>query len=218
MATELSTDNELLLHRTLAAAVDTLARTYLARRDLQLQRFVGEDRPAVSELSAAAEIDEAGADFDVDSLVEQGVDRALGRDFANLGKMARVADLAAATRDLGRPMPEVYEAFEAVDAELGLRPLETHLRALEPASRWERWQVRALFDDLARLRRQAAVAALSADPRAAPARAVADWLGRQPARVQRFARLAARISGNGYEALCLAGLAVRALSDLVEED
>ena len=67
-------------------------------------------------------------------------------------------------------------------------------------------------------RLSAAVAALSADPRAAPAKAVADWLGSQPARVQRFARLAARISGHGYEALCLAGLAVRALSDLVEED
>ena len=128
-----------------------------------------------------------------------------------------MADLAAAARDLGRPVRDVYEAFVALDSELSLRPLEDHLAALDPGSRWERWQARALIDDVSRLRRQAAVAALEAAPDSPPTKAVADWVGGQPARTQRFRGLADRIDGRGADALCLAALAVRAMSDLVED-
>jgi glutamate dehydrogenase len=221
IAPQVSTDAELVLHHSVSGAVDALARTYLARRDIQLQRFVREDWPAVSEVVAAAESSvagEASTDPEIDALSGHGVDPALAREFGTLGFLSRVGEAAAAARALGRSVAEVVEAFTALDYELALPTLEGHLRVLQPAGRWERWQTRALFDDLRRLRRQAAEAALSSTPDAPPTKAVADWVSGQPARVQRFHGLAARVEGSGRDAQCLADLAVRALADLVEEE
>jgi NAD-specific glutamate dehydrogenase len=170
----------------------------------------------VGEILAAGRTESDG-EVDVDALVAHGVDRSVASEFGALGRLYRVADLAATSRALGRSVNEVDEAFGALDAELGLVALEGHLRGLEPGSRWERWQARALFDDVGRLRRQAAEAAMAAAPDSPPAKAMADWVGAQPARVQRFQRLAGRIEGRDSEALCVAALAVRALSDLVEQ-
>jgi glutamate dehydrogenase len=219
IAPQISTDAELVLHHAVGAAVDALTRTYLARRDVQLRRFVREDWPVVNEVVAAMGSSIAGesGDSDVDALVGHGVDPAAAGEFSALAFLSRVGDLAAAGRALGRSVTDVVEAFADLDTELALPALEGHLRLLQPTGRWERWQVRALFDDLRRLRRQAAEAALAAAPDAPPAKAVADWVGSQVARVQRFQGLAGRVEGSGGDALCLAGLAIRALSDLVEE-
>ena len=87
MTPHLSTDTEIVLHGSVSSAVNALARAYLARRDLQLQRFVGQDRPAVSEVVAAGASplpgDEDGGG-DIDALVALGVDRSAASEFAGL--------------------------------------------------------------------------------------------------------------------------------------
>src|SRR6202035_3559737 len=105
IAPTVSTDAELVLHQAVSAAVEALARTYLARRDIQLRQFVREDWPAVSEVLAAAEASIAGegsGDPEVDALVGHGVDTAVAREFGALGFLSRVGDVAAAGRALGR--------------------------------------------------------------------------------------------------------------------
>jgi glutamate dehydrogenase len=214
----LSTETQLVLHNELASAVDILARTYLDRRDLQLELFVSQDRPVAAELAGAPAPSAAGVDhLDVEDLIEQGVAPDVARQWTGLGTLALTADVGTASRALGRPVAEVVEAFGAVDDGLGLPELENHLRAAHPAGRWERWELRALLDDLRRLRRDAVEAALGFAPGKPPTSAVDAWMADRSGRLQRFHRLVGQIEAGGAEALCLGALAVRALSTVTDE-
>jgi glutamate dehydrogenase len=218
MTPRLSPDIELLVHQAVAAAVDTLARTYLARRDLQLTRFVTEDRPVAAEIAGSAgEGPGKGDDPSVNDLVDQGIAPEEARQWSGLGTLDMVADVGQASRRLGRPVTEVLEGFDTADAALGLPALEDRLRAVHPVSRWARWQLRALLDDVRRLREEAVEAALAFAPGKPPAPAVDAWLADRAPRLQRFQRLAGRIDTPGGDALCIGDLAVRALSDLVDD-
>jgi glutamate dehydrogenase len=218
LSASIPADAETTLHGAVAAAVRGLARTYLERRSIALARFVREDWPAVPELDAVckglATPEEAAVN--VDAVVEEGVDRAVAEDFTWLGVLSRVADVAQASRDMQRPVDQVAEAFLAVDAALNLSALETRMRALQPRGRWERWQLRGLLDDVARMRRDVATAAVGgAPPSTTVADAVANWIAERADAVARIDRLAKQVDGRSGEALAVAALAVRALSELV---
>ncbi|HSS08360.1 MAG TPA: hypothetical protein VLL25_00645, partial [Acidimicrobiales bacterium] len=141
----------------------------------------------------------------VDALVGHGVDREVAAAFGRLDRLARVADVAAASREAGRPVGEVAAAFDALDEGLGLSGFEARLGGLHPGGRWERWQARSLLDDVARLRREAVVRGF--DPSSPSVGG---------GRLARFERLARQVDGTSGQALAVAALAVRALAELVE--
>jgi NAD-specific glutamate dehydrogenase len=149
-------------------------------------------------------------------LVGRGVDPATARAFAGLGALGLVADVAATTRAAGRPVADVMGAFSLVDRAFGLQGLEARLAGLRPAGRWERWQLRALGDDIARWRRQAAERCLARP--GALAGAVAALLEDCAGRKARFDRLVAELDEPGEQGPALAALAVRALPDLAVAD
>jgi glutamate dehydrogenase len=218
IAAGLPTDTELVLHQAIASAVDVLARTYLERRDVQLERFVGEDQPVVAEIATARRsAPPRHDDLDAADLVEGGIAPEQADQWAGLATLGLAADVGQASRSLDRPVSEVLEAFAATDDALGLPRLEDSLRAVHPAGRWERWELRAQLDDLRRLRREVATAALAAAPGKPPGEAVDAWIADRGPRLARFHRLATEIDLPGGDALCLGSLAARALSDVVAD-
>ena len=89
--------------------------------------------------------------------------------------VALAADVGLVTRALGGGAddgPAVVDAFEAFDTALRLAGFREALARLATTSRWGRWQVRRLEDDLADLRRHGVLAALSPVVPPDPARVV----------------------------------------------
>jgi glutamate dehydrogenase len=153
---------------------------------------------------------------DVAWLFERGVERPVAEGFAQLAGLARIGDVAEASRVLGRSPEEIVDWFAQVDEMLGLPALEGRLAALHPAGRWERWQLRSLTDDVAALRRQAVERAVRLGGGSVDA--VADFLDARAARQGRLDRLARQVDGRSGEALAVAALAVRVLADMVHAE
>jgi glutamate dehydrogenase len=64
-----------------------------------------------------------------------------------------VVDVA---RDTGAPVADVARAFMLVGEAVFLDRLETRLSSLRATSRWHRWAIQALWEDLALVRRELA--------------------------------------------------------------
>jgi glutamate dehydrogenase len=224
LAPSIDAETEGVLHAAVATVVDGLARTYLRRQGIDLAAVIREDWPVAADVEARAAGGGSdggagsvgGGGLDVGSLVERGVERPVAEGFAHLAGLARIGDVAAASRALGRPADEIIAWFEQVDESLDLPALESRLAALHPAGRWERWQLRSLADDVAALRREAVERAvrLGGDSPGA----VRDFLEARSARQGRLGRLGRQVDGRSGEALAVAALAVRALADLVHAE
>ncbi len=221
LAPSIDTETEALLHGSLSALVGGLARTYLGRGGLDLASVLREDWPVAADLEARLEKEGLGGPgappwpegFDVGQLTDQGVDRPVAEAFARLPMLARVGDVAAASRALSRPVGDVFDGFARVDELLGLRTLEARLAAVQPGGRWERWQARRLADDVAALRREAVERALADG--ASPVLGVDGFVGTRGHRRARLERLTRQIDGRAGEASAVGALAVRALGDLI---
>ena len=206
MAAALSADAEAALHHEVVAAVGAVARRYLSLGGRDLGTLVNQDRPVAAQLEADLEAGSVSATGSVasavDTLVAFGVDRELAVSFGRLARLAQVADIAAAAKETGHPVRQVAGQFDALDQALGLSSFEARLMAIHPAGRWERWEVRRLLDDVTRLRYEAVVRGFDGRP-ASP-------------RQSRFDRLARQVDGASGQALAVAALAVRALTELAE--
>jgi glutamate dehydrogenase len=223
-----SADTEMVLDQALAAAVGGLARSYLGRRSIGVAQFVREDWPAVGELAASCKAlaatgnlsDAAPGTLDVESLVQQGVDRNIAEEIGQLGMLAQVAEVAEVSRVLGRPIDQIVDALLAVDSTLGLTALEGRLDTIRPAGRWERWHLDSLRDDLQRLRRQAVIKAVGPvsgdDVSASMSEMVGHWVASRSRGLARLDRLARQVDGRVPEVLSLAALAIKALAELVD--
>jgi NAD-specific glutamate dehydrogenase len=203
LAATVSADAEAVLHSQVAAAVDRLARHYLVAATAPLAA----DREVVAALEV---IDGPGAG-NAASLMEMGIPPAAAAAFARLPTLARTADIGVVTRMRPMAAPEVLAMMQAIDDALGLGAFRGALDRLAVTSRWGRWQVRRLQDDVSDLRRRAVVAATGGDV------TVAEWLATPAvaAAAARFKRLAAVLRDPEADGHAVAALAVRALTDLV---
>jgi len=192
LAAAVSADAEADLYLLVTAALDRLARRYL--RDGA--KDVGHDRLIAERLGATV----PGA--------------------GGVARVAPAADVGAVVRASASPsapaiaVAAVIEAFDAFDRALGLTAFQAAVARLAVTSRWGRWQVRRLGDDVADLRRRAVVSALAGSGEAS---AIAGWLAARAEATARFKNLAARLAEPDCDGHALAALAVRALSDLVEQ-
>jgi glutamate dehydrogenase len=229
MATRTSADTQTVLDQALAAAVGGLARSYLGRRSIGVAQFVREDWPAVADLAATCKAlaasgnlnDATPGTLDVEVLVQQGVDRSIAEEIGQLGLLAQVAEVAEVSRVLGRPIDQIVDALLAVDSTLGLTALEGRFDTIRPGGRWERWHLDSLRDDLKRLRREAVIKAIGQvrndDVEASMSEMVGHWVATRSRGLARLDRLARQVDGRLPEALSLAALALKALSELVDQ-
>ena len=217
LATTVGVEAEEVLDLAVAGAVHSLARRYLtAVAQVDQDRAIAESLEMVGLGSEGAQRAKV--------LVELGVGPFEAEQFARLPTLALAADVGVVSRAFALPPEQagrVVEAFRAFDRSLGLAGWRAALGRLAVTSRWGRWQVRRLEDDLADLRRQAALAALRAGGTEGELGAVmAAWLGQRTTQQKRFERLAAKFrepdAGDGEsDGQSLAALATRALADLV---
>src|SRR5206468_2760756 len=123
---------------------------------------------------------------DVERLTARGVPAELARRHAFQLELVHAPDIIAVARDGGRSVEEVARAFFLVGEALHIDALESRLDAVETPSRWHRWALQAVEDDLLLVRRQLAAQVIaSADGRGIDD-AISVYLG---ARAQAVGRL-----------------------------
>jgi glutamate dehydrogenase len=213
VAAVVAAEAEEALDLAVAEAVQNLARRYLVDGD----KDVAQDRVVADRLAAAAM--SADGEARAKRLVEMGIPPVPAQSFGRLATVALAADVGMVIRTLGvaaEAALAVVEAFEAFDTALGLVGFREALSRLAVTSRWGRWQVRRLEDDLADLRRQGVMAALgSKSALGDPAAAMTALLAERVDPKARFQRLAAHLGDPESDGPSVAALAVRALRELV---
>ena len=238
LAPAVSADTEGLLHAMVADAVDALARRYVVAGD----EHVYDDRAVVDALDrlvagvGSPDAAAGGADAaalagggipspDAAALAGGGVPTSDAAAFARLPVLALAADIGSVVRARDLPIAAAGELVQAFEAAVGAAELRAALDRRDLGSRWARWQARRLKDDLADLRRRAAVAAAPAAGAARPevgedpATAMAAWLAAPTVATARarYQRLLALLADPEADVLCVAALAVRALAELVDQ-
>ena len=128
-----------------------------------------------------------------------------------------MGELGEAARAAGRPLEAAVAACPVLEDGLGLGSLLGALRQRPAPDRWERWQLHALADDLARSRAEALAQCLGRHPLLEGQAAAREWLGERPAAaLRRASRLAHQVEVGAPPSLALIALAVRTVGDAVD--
>jgi glutamate dehydrogenase len=213
------------VHNELMAGVDwlvhTMSRWYLARATGQrLADAIGEARESFRRLAAnvpgiGPPEWRASRETTVAELVRQGVPHDIAERHAYQAELAHAPDIIQLSRELGRTVEEVARVFFSLGEEFRIDWLEGELEKLPATSRWQRWALQAMEDDLLLLRRQLAERVLAEAGFRAPSDAVAGYIaGRQEA-YARLARFMRRLERDGVQDLAALTVAVRQIRALV---
>jgi glutamate dehydrogenase len=140
--------------------VETTARWYLVREPgLRLSQAVDQARAAFGELSKV--IEQIGPEAwreqrerESERLVGEGVPAHLARRHAFQDELVHGPDIIVVARATGRELLEVARGFFLVGERLDIDWLEQRLVEQPAKTRWQRWAVRSMEDDLFTLRRQ----------------------------------------------------------------
>ncbi len=197
--------------------VDAFTRSYVRHPVGDIGAAVALDRPAFRELENAVAEGAFGRRSDrVERYVERGIDPDVAERVVGLGVLTLVPDVAAVARSSGQPVRHVAEVFFRLTELLPFDALGRHLRGIQPAGHWERWQHRGLLDDLRELRRAAAEQTIAGHPDALAAEAVERFLCERAAAHDRVATVVGVLGREGGIA-GLPGVAVgvRALREVV---
>jgi NAD-specific glutamate dehydrogenase len=142
----------------------------------------------------------------------------LARRGAALDRATYVADAAAVAGRVGLSVPQVIEAFVALDTAVAPELIK-RLEAVRPRSRWSAWQARALIDDLVAWRPRAVTDALTSRSAGGPAprgvdplAAVAAWVAAHRAELSRVDELVSALDPEHEDVLSVAALLARALA------
>jgi glutamate dehydrogenase len=140
--------------------VETTARWYLVRAPgLRLADAVERSRAAFEELASV--IEQIGPEAwreqrerEAERLVEQGVPAHLARRHAFQDELVHGPDIITVARATGRGILEVARGFFLLGERLEIDWLEQRLVDQPAKTRWQRWAVRSMEDDLFTIRRQ----------------------------------------------------------------
>ncbi len=212
------------LQAELLAGVDSLvedvARWYLrhpvsgAMRDV-----IDAAKPQFDELADAI-VDvgppdwRAERDARVGALVAAGVPHDVGRRHVYQTELAHGPDILGLAADMNRTVIDVAKVFFIVGEVYEIDWLEAQAGALSTATKWQRWGVEALEDDLLLLRREMAEHVLAADGEASPAQAVGNYRRARKdghARLADFLRTVQREGGDDLATLVVAVRQIRVL-------
>jgi glutamate dehydrogenase len=202
--------------------VEVVTRWYLAHMpDGSLEENIAPAHEACGKLAAA--ISEIGSaswqaqhDRQAERLIEQGVPDAIARQHAYLTELVHAPDIISVAAESGRDVVEVARAFFLVGEAFHIDRLERAMDRTEPTSRWQRWALQALEDDLLSVRRDLAATAIIEGVGRPIDDAVAAFLGSRAeaiGRLDRFMRSLAADPGGGLSALSVAVRQVRSVAD-----
>ena len=93
-----------------------------------------------------------------------GVSEDFARRHAYLPELVHAPDIVVVARQTGRPVPDVARVFYLLGEALHLDWLESRLDDLPAVSRWQRWAMQAIEDDLTLVRREIAQKAIETAP------------------------------------------------------
>lgn len=159
------------LQLELTAEIDTLmdacTRAYLRQlATSDMGELIASDEPAFHQLRKYVEELEGSLGAQrrgrVGRWVDVGLEDDLAERIATLRALTIAPDVAGVARRQSRDVHTVADAFVMVTEMLPLEVLHTYLEDVTPVGNWERWQLRALVDELREIRRQTAAAALAA--------------------------------------------------------
>jgi glutamate dehydrogenase len=140
--------------------VETTSRWYLVRAPgIRLAEAIDQARAAFRELSSV--IEQIGPDTwrepregAAQRLVADGVPEAIARRHAFQDELVHGPDIITVSRATGRPVLEVARGFFLLGDRLDIDWLEQRLAEQPAKTRWQRWAVRSMEDDLFTIRRQ----------------------------------------------------------------
>jgi glutamate dehydrogenase len=140
--------------------VETTARWYLVRAPgMRLADAVESSRAAFEELASV--IEQIGPEAwreqrerEAERLVEHGVPAAVARRHAFQDELVHGPDIITVARATGRGIMEVARGFFLLGERLEIDWLEQRLVEQPAKTRWQRWAVRSMEDDLFTIRRQ----------------------------------------------------------------
>jgi glutamate dehydrogenase len=200
--------------------VEATSRWYLVQgAGPKLSETIGDARDAFAELSTI--LPTIGSDTwrelheqTVLRLVGEGVPEEVARRHAFQSELVHGPDIISVARASGRPVQEVARVFFLLGEHLDIDWLEIRLDELPTTSRWQRWAVQSMEDDIFLVRRQLAERLIAESEGAPIDEAVASFLARREeafARLRRFMRALAMEGVNDLAQLTVALRQIRAL-------
>jgi glutamate dehydrogenase len=148
-------------------------------------------------------------------LVARGAPEDLARRHVYQPALVHAPDVVAVARASGRPVAEVARAFFAAGQTLQLDWIEGEVVGFPASSRWERFALNAIVDDLLLVRREAVQKALAAQPAEDAEQALEAFVGSRPEAVARLERLAEQLRAEGVDDLAVITVAVRQVRSVV---
>jgi glutamate dehydrogenase len=201
--------------------VETTSRWYLARASgKRLAEAIDEARDSfhgLSEVIAQVGPEEwrSRREEAVGELVEQGVPEDIARRHAFEPELVHGPDIIQLARDSGRSIDEVARIFFQLGGRFWIDWLEAELERLPTGSRWQRWALQAMEDDLLLLRRQLAERVLSEAGLRTPEDAVDAYLAGRTEAYKRLRRFMDSLEADGVHDLAPLTVAVRQIRALV---
>ncbi len=203
--------------------VETVSRWYLTHKPgARLTETIEGARPGFERLSAV--VTRVGTDAwrlergkAVRLLMGYGVPEEIARRHAFQAELVHGPDIIAVAQEGARDVEDVARAFFLLGEALHIDWLETRLEALPGGSRWYRWAVQAMEDDLLMVRRQLAQKVLAeAEGRDVQVEdAVDEYLERRSEAYARLSRFMRTLAMEGVQDLAAVTVAVRQIRALV---
>lgn len=200
--------------------VEVLARWYVQYAPGQLGRAVdAHQEPFHRFAEALSVVAPAERRQELERAAWELIDRGVPEDVARrhvvqpwLVHGPNVVEVVAAT---GRAVEEVTRAFLLAGEATPLDWLGSRLEGVNPTTRWHRWALQAMEDDLLLLRRQVVERMLARTPTGSVDQAVEDYLGSRPEVTERLARFMRGLAVQEASDLAALTVAVRQLRALV---
>ncbi len=146
---------------------------------------------------------------DAAKLETQGVPTEVARRHAFQPELVHAPDVIAVAHEHAVGVSEVARAFLRVGEELSIDSLERRLDDVAARSRWERWALNAIEDDLYLVRRDAVERALATAADHDVQAAVDGYLAARRGPIERSRRLVRQLAGQGKDDLAVLTVAVR---------
>ena len=148
-------------------------------------------------------------------LVARGAPEELARRHLYQPALVHAPDVVVVSRAAGRPVAEVARAFFRAGQSLHLDWIEAQVVGFPARSRWERFALNAIVDDLLLVRREAVQRALAERPEHDPEAALAAFLESQPEAVARLGRLVEQLRAEGVGDLAVITVLLRTVRAVV---
>ena len=195
--------------------VETTSRWWLVQAaGARIGATIEDASGAFAELSAV--IDRVGTEswleeheHHVRRLVDDGVPEAIARRHAFQAELVHGPDIISIARETGRPVEEIARTFFLLGERLEIDWLEFRLEELPATTKWQRWAVQSMEDDVFLVRRQLAERVIGEGAGVPVEDAVDGFLERRTERVARLQRFMKGLATEGVTDLAQLTVALR---------